>query len=140
MNHIHTLNLRTLVDDIYLHAFNLRTLVDDIHQINVEAGWWADKHGKPLQDNPLAFSNKLCLVHSELSEALEGDRKNTMDSHLPHRTTVEVELADALIRLLDLAGAYNLDIAGAMIEKIEYNALRNDHKAAARNAACGKAY
>lgn len=122
------------------HAFNLRALVNDIHQANVDAGWWTGKDGKPLQDNPLAFSNKLCLVHSELSEALEGDRKNTMDDHLPHRPTVEVELADALIRLLDLAGAYNLDIAGAMVEKANYNARRLDHKAAARNSAGGKAY
>ena len=47
-------------------------------------------------------------MHSELSEALEADRKGLMDSHLPHRDGREVEFADLIIRVLDTACALEL--------------------------------
>lgn len=106
------------------------------HKAAAEAGWW--KEGDT--ENPLMFSNKLCLIHSEVSEAMEGDRKSLMDDKLPHRPMREVELADAVIRIFDLAGAYGLDIAGAIVEKMEYNAQRADHKPENRAKAGGKAY
>lgn len=80
------------------------------------------------------------LIVSELSEALEGHRKNLMDDKLPHRKMFEVELADALIRLWDLAGAANLDLGGAYIEKMAYNENRADHKRENRLAENGKKY
>ncbi len=46
----------------------------------------------------------MSLVHSEISEALEGARKNLMDDKLEHRTMFEVEIADVAIRLGDLVG------------------------------------
>lgn len=110
------------------------------HEVSKAAGWWTAKDGTPLQDNPLIFSNKLMLIVSEAAEVMEGDRKNTMDSHLPHRKTVEVELADLLIRVLDLAGAYDMDLGGAVIEKMEYNLSRADHTTEARAATNGKRY
>jgi NTP pyrophosphatase (non-canonical NTP hydrolase) len=82
----------------------------------------------------------IALMHSELSEALEGLRKSLMDDHLPHRMMVEVELADTLIRIFDFAGGYGLDLGGALIEKLEYNAQRADHKLEARKAEGGKAF
>ena len=88
----------------------------------------------------MCFSQKLMLTVSELSEAMEGDRKGLMDDKLPHRPMREVELADAVIRIFDLAGAYDLDIAGAIAEKMEFNQVRPDHKIAARVAGGGKAY
>lgn len=118
----------------------LNLLAKEIHADNVAAGWWKDKDGVDIRTNPYCFSNKLALCHSELSEALEADRKGLNDSHLPHRDGREVEIADALIRLLDLCGAYNLDIGGALVEKSLYNQKRNDHKLETRNAAGGKAY
>lgn len=52
----------------------------------------------------LLVTKKLCLTHSELSEALEGHRKGLMDDKLTHQPMLEVELADAVIRIADLAG------------------------------------
>jgi NTP pyrophosphatase (non-canonical NTP hydrolase) len=49
-----------------------------------------------------------------------------------------VELADVLIRLFDYAGAYNLDLDGAVAEKRAYNATRKDHTREARLAPNGK--
>lgn len=68
----------------------------DIYTQNVARGWWDDPDRDVFQ--------ALQLVNTEIAEATEGDRKNLDDDHLPHRRMVEVELADALIRLLDLAG------------------------------------
>lgn len=73
-------------------------LAKEIHADCVAAGWWADMN-RPIR-------RTLMLVISELSEAMEGDRKNLMDDHLPHRKMLEVELADACIRMLDLGGRY----------------------------------
>ena len=82
----------------------------------------------------------LCLVHSEISEAMEGHRKLLMDDHLPTRTMLEVELADAVIRILDLAGGLGLDIGGAIAEKLLFNSTRTDHKIANRRLANGKKF
>ncbi len=80
------------------------------------------------------------LIVSEISEAFEGERKNLMDSHLPNRRSVEVEFADALIRIFDYAGEYNLDLGGALLEKLEYNRKREDHTHTARLGANGKKF
>ena len=129
--------------------YAIETLQRKIHQGNVDAGWWTDlytlqslaeecrirtRFGKAL------VAEKLALIHSEVSEAMEGARKNLMDDKLPHRKMIEVELADALIRILDLAGALQLDLAGAIQEKLAYNAVREDHKVENRKAEGGKSY
>lgn len=103
-------------------------------------GWWKTTDGSNVADLPYSFSNKLMLTVSELSEAMEGDRKNKMDDHLPTRTMREVELADAVIRIFDMAGGFNIDLAGAIAEKLRYNAQRADHQMANRKKAGGKAY
>jgi NTP pyrophosphatase (non-canonical NTP hydrolase) len=105
-----------------------------------EAGWWKAKDGSDVRENPFCFSNRLALIHSEVSEAMEGDRKNLQDDKLPHRAMREVELADAIIRIFDLAGAYGMDIGGALVEKMAFNAIRHDHKKENRDAAGGKTY
>lgn len=113
-------------------------LVQQCHGAALAAGWWKD--GLDGKSNRLHFSNKLALIHSEISEAMEGDRKGLKDDKLPHRDMREVELADAVIRIFDLAGGYDMDIAGAIAEKMAFNAVRPDHKAEARAAEGGKTY
>ena len=104
------------------------------HEDNMK--WWLDIHtGEPLHRNK---GELMMLMVSEISEAMEGARKNLMDDKLPHRKMEEVELADCLIRIFDYAGAYGLDLEGAYQEKREYNAQRQDHTHEARLADGGK--
>lgn len=118
----------------------LKDLQEHCHNVSVKAGWWHDvTTGEPF-DATEKGPEKIALMHSELSEALEGLRKGLMDDKLPHRPNAEVELADAVIRILDWAGAMGYDIAGAIGDKLEYNANREDHKLANRQAAGGKKF
>lgn len=143
-------------DPCFVAAF-LNALAERIHADNVTAGWWTDpKTG----DNILHTRNvpeMLCLIHSEISEAMEGHRKNLMDDKLPHRPMLQVELVDAAIRIFDLAGS-RMAIEREYIEaqapvevsenpfgdifeeKRAFNRSREDHKLANRLKAGGKAF
>ena len=110
------------------------------HGASYNAGWWHDKNTGELLDQAYQVPIKLCLIHSEISEAMEGDRKGHMDEKLPHRSNFEVELADAYLRIMDLAGAMGVDLAGAVVEKMAYNARRKDHTKAGRDGENGKSY
>lgn len=114
----------------------LNDLADSCH--SDAAQWWHDiDTGLPKKRNT---GELLMLCVSELAEAMEGDRKDLMDDHLPHRKMFEVEIADCFIRLFDLAGAKNLDLDGAVAEKRFYNANRADHRIENRSAPGGKKY
>ena len=138
---------RTATPDLEKAAKGLNDLSTIIHGRNVEAGWWSDlitgadlrgkdENGRDRRNVP----ELLCLVHSELSEAMEGYRKNLKDDKLPHREMFEVELADALIRIFDIAGSQNLDLAGAVLEKLAFNKVRPDHKKENRLSEDGKKF
>jgi hypothetical protein len=109
----------------------INKLVEYCHTQAKNAGW----HNKPREDGTM-----LALVHSEISEAMEGFRKDLMDDHLPHRKMAEVELADAVIRICDLAGLKGYDLGGAIEEKLTYNLQRTDHKLENRNKEGGKQF
>lgn len=113
------------------------------HGASYDAGWWHDKKGQDqtaphIMEEQNLVPVKISLIHSEISEGLEGYRKNKMDDHLPHRKNLEVELADAVIRIFDLAGALRFDLGTAIAEKMTYNAQRADHKPENRAKADGK--
>lgn len=114
---------------------SLNDLRDECHGAAVADGWWHDKHGNPLERNK---GELLMLMVSEISEAMEGERKNLMDDKLPHRKMAEVELADCIIRICDYAGRFGYDLEGAVREKMAFNAVRPDHRREAREAAGGK--
>ena len=132
----------------------INALRDYAHEQSHRAGWWYHAAtGTDIKQilydpsGPIAtllsgalVGQKLALIHSEISEAMEGHRKGLQDDKLPHRRMIEVELADAIIRIFDLAEGLGLDLGGAYVEKMAYNAHRKDHTTEARLAENGKKY
>lgn len=108
------------------------------HQRSHAAGWWDDYIAMPERFRKYFLASRYALIQSEATEAFEGLRKSRMDDHLPRRKSEEVELADLLIRVFDYAGAMQFDLAGAIAEKLAYNAQRHDHTLEAREAEGGK--
>lgn len=114
----------------------LNDYAKECHENNRQ--WWYDHiTGEKLNRDK---GNLLMLIVSELAECMEGERKDLMDSHLPHRKNAEVELADAIIRIFDYAGAFGYDLDGAYQEKRAYNAIREDHKIESRLKPNGKKF
>lgn len=118
----------------------LQALQAEIYAGNVAAGWWTNlSTGQPKPKGDITeILAKMMLMVSEIAEACEGARKGLMDDKLPHRKMIEVEFADTIIRILDTCGHEELDVAGAIREKLEYNAVRADHKIENRLAEGGK--
>tara|TARA_R110002020_G_scaffold62613_1_gene167337 strand:+ start:10299 stop:10670 length:372 start_codon:yes stop_codon:yes gene_type:complete len=114
----------------------LNVMAGKIYASNKQRGWWGDGDNV----DPHVIGTKMCLIHSEVSEMMEGFRKGLPDDKLPHRPMAEVEAADVIIRLLDLAGSQGWDLDGAVREKLEFNSVRPDHKAEARAAFGGKSF
>lgn len=106
-----------------------------IHRLNFK--WWHDKEENKLDRN---VPELLCLMHSEISEGMEGFRKNLPDDKLPHYPMLPVELADAAIREFDTVTASGQLMGNIIYEKCVFNAGRKDHTWEAREAANGKKF
>jgi len=112
----------------------INKLSKEIHQNAKDKGFFETKRN---------LGELLCLIHSEVSEALEADREsNYCEENIKHvleiednnkfqqlfetgvKNTFEDELADVLIRVLDLAAYKNIDLETHIKAKMKYNALR----------------
>ena len=83
----------------------------------------AKAHG--WHDEPVDPVTALALIHCEVSEAVEGLRNgNPPSEHIPEFTAVEEELADVVIRCMDLAGAKGYLLAQAIVAKHHFNETR----------------
>jgi NTP pyrophosphatase (non-canonical NTP hydrolase) len=121
--------------EAFLDAF--KDIQMAVHSTAVSKGWWDppewtfhvdvvdgevdcdEIRAKFLDRND---GELLALIHSEVSEALEALRHgNPPDDKIPLFSGAEAELADTIIRIMDLAERRNWNIAGAIIEKMRYN-------------------
>lgn len=117
-------------------AEDINSLTEAVHQQAVDMGWWTDlETGERIERNT---GELLMLVVTEIAEAFEGYRKDLMDDHLPHRKMEEVELADAVIRIMDFAGSKGYRLGDVIVEKLIYNRTRHDHTLEARRQPGGK--
>lgn len=91
-------------------------LVQICHGTAAAKGFW---------DKPRDVARMLMLQVTELAEACEWDRKgNPKSDHIPDFTGIEEELADAVIRICDMAGGMGLNLPSALIAKMQYNQNR----------------
>lgn len=112
---------------------NLNNLAKEVHQINKDKGFWDKKRN---------VGEMLMLVTSELGEAMEAHRKgkfanweafeanqneteNAPENFKEHiKDSFEDEIADATIRLLDMAAGLNIDLDKHIQTKLDYNRSR----------------
>lgn len=112
----------------------LHTLQSDIHTTALQKGFW-DNYVKLQQEvHPVGFYEhvkaqemivKTMLIVTELAEGVEAIRHgNIPDDKLPQYDGFTVELADAIIRILDLAEHFNLPVCDAILTKMTFNKSR----------------
>ena len=108
-------------------AKSLNEWAKEFHEVSKSKGFWDPYPTRELRI--ASIPEKLCLIHSEVSEALEDYRKG-LD---PTKKIYEgkkicgfgSELADILIRTMELAEALGIDIQSIVEEKNEYNKTRS---------------
>lgn len=119
-------------------AESFRNMQDRVHKTAVEKGWWRERRellrimqgyeGLGSYAKSILTGCSIALMHSELSEAMEGVRAgNPKDDKIPLFRSIESEYADTIIRIMDDAQENNLNVAGALVAKARFNDGR-EHK------------
>lgn len=92
--------------------------IKDIHENAKEHGWW---------DTEKSFPEVIALIHSEVSESLEEYRDGKENLYFDENGKPEgvaVELADAVIRIMDYCGKEGIDLEEIIAIKHKYNKKR----------------
>jgi NTP pyrophosphatase (non-canonical NTP hydrolase) len=97
-----------VLDDIRRQSAEINKLSKECYEITKSKGFY---------DTPRETGTVLALIHSEVSEALEADRKGDTEGFIE-------ELADICIRVFTLCGEIGIDLDAAIREKMEKNKNR----------------
>lgn len=109
-------SLKNDYDQRFIDYFNV--ISSAVHQNAVNKKWW---------DKPREPGTAIANIHGEVSEAWEGYRHgNPPSDKIPEFSSVEEELADVIIRIMDIAGGHNMRVAEALVAKMAYNSGREE--------------
>jgi NTP pyrophosphatase (non-canonical NTP hydrolase) len=114
---------------------DLNSLAIRVHDIQVANGWWEDRRHITNEcwnrgGDAYVKIAVLGLAMTELAEAIEAVRKNRYGMD---KDSLERELGGAMVRILDMAGAYNLDVQKAFeieLEACKQRGIKHGGKAA----------
>lgn len=102
----------------YAHAQAINEVTTEMFEIAKSKGW---------HDEDQPFANLVANLHGEVSELWEAYRRGELTKSCDKPVLlncIEEELADIVIRSMDTAGKFGVDLGQAILKKSEYNRTR----------------